>query len=75
MDVIAGVDGGPLAVASWLAQFWYEAHDLVHFGSVAIWVVFALVEEWLVDVLGFQGEFLFALLLVQTMHDNYGRKA
>ena len=71
MDVIAGVDEGPLAVVAWLAQFWYEADDLVHFGSVVLWVVSAFVEEWLADVLGFQCEFLIAFFLVQSVHNNY----
>ena len=68
MDVIAGVDGGPLAVASWLAQFWYEAEDVIHFSSVVLWVVSVLVEESIVDTLGFQGKCLIVLFLAPTVH-------
>ena len=71
MDVIAGVDEGPLAVVSWLLQFRYEAEDFIHFGSVVLWVVAVLVEKWVVDVLGFQGEFLIALFLVPMVRGTY----
>ena len=71
MDVIGGIDEGPLAVLSWVAQFWYEAEDVIHFSSVALWVVSALIEETIVDVLGFQGEFLLVLFLVPTVRGTY----
>ena len=71
MDVIADIDKGPLAVLSWVVRFWYEAEDAIHFSSVVLWVVSILVEEAVVDVLGFQGEFLLVLFLVPTVHGAY----
>ena len=71
MDILAGVDEGPLGVLQWLIWFWYEADGLVHFVSVAIWVISVLLEEWLADVLGLWGEFLFVIVLEKTVHCVY----
>ena len=71
MDILAGVDEGPLGVLQWLSWFWYEADDIVHFVSVAVWVISVLLEEWLADVLGLWGEFLFVILLEKTVHSAY----
>ena len=72
MDVIAGVDEGPLQVLPWLIQFWHEAADFVHFGSVAVWVISALLEVWLADARRLGGGFLIVLFLVQTVvHHTY----
>ena len=71
MDILAGVDEGPLGVLHWLIWFWYEADDTVHFVSVAVWVISVLLEEWLADVLGLWGEFLFVIVLAKTVHGVY----
>ena len=71
MDILAGVDEGPLGVLHWLIWFWYEADDIVHFASVAIWVISVLLEEWLADVLGLWGEFLFMIFLEEMVHYIY----
>ena len=70
MDILAGVDEGPLGVLQWVIWFWYEADDIVHFASVAIWVLSVLFEEWLTDVLGLSGEFLFVIILEPTVDAN-----
>ena len=71
MDILAGVDEGPLSVLWWLIQFWHEVNDFVHLGSVAVWVISVLLGEWLADVLGLWGEFLFVLVLVRTVRHAY----
>ena len=71
MDILAGVGEGPLGVLHWLVWFWYEADDIVHFVSVVVWVISVLLEEWLADVLGLWGEFLFAIVLEKTVHSVY----
>ena len=71
MDILAGVDEGPLGVLQWLIWFWYEADDIVHFVSVAVWVISVLLEEWLADVLGLWGEFLFVIVLEKTVYVVY----
>ena len=45
MDIIAGVDEGPLGVLHWLIWFWYEV--LV----VELWVLHLLVSVWVGSVL------------------------
>ena len=45
MDILAGVDEGPLGVLHWLIWFWNEADDIVHFVSVIVWVISVLLEE------------------------------
>ena len=71
MDILAGVDEGPLGVLHWLVWFWYEADDVVHFASVAVWAISALLKEWLADVLGLWGEFLFVIVLEKTVYSTY----
>ena len=71
MDILAGVDEGPLGVLHWLIWFWYEADDIVHFAWVAVWVISVLLEEWLADVLGLWGEFLFVIVLEKTIYSAY----
>ena len=71
MDILAGVDEGPLGVLQWLIWFCYEADDIVHFVSVAVWGISVLLEEWLADVRGFWGEFLFVIVLEKTVHAVY----
>ena len=71
MNILAGVDEGPLGVLQWVIWFWYEADDIVHFASVAVWVLSVLFEEWLTDVLGLWGEFLFVIVLEKTVHLVY----
>ena len=71
MDILAGVDEGPLGVLHWLIWFGYEADDIVHFVSVAVWVISVLLEEWLADVLGLWGEFLFVIVLEKTVYSTY----
>ena len=71
MDILAGVDEGPLGVLHWLIWFWYEANDIVHCASVAVWAISVLLEEWLADVLGLWGEFLFVIVLEKTVHSVY----
>ena len=68
MDILVGVDDGLLSVLHWVIWFWYEADDIVHFASVAVWVLSVLFEEWLTDVLGLWGEFLFVIVLEKTVH-------
>ena len=51
--------------------FWYEADDIVHFVSVVVWVISGLLEEWLADVLGLWGEFLFVIVLEKTVYSTY----
>ena len=51
MDILAGVEEGPLGVLHWLIWFWYEADDIVQFVSVSVWVGSALLEEWITEVL------------------------
>ena len=43
----------------------------MHFASVAIWVLSVLFEEWLTDVLGLTGEFLFVIVLEKTVYSTY----
>ena len=50
MDILAGVDEGPLGVLHWLSWFWNEADDIVHFVSVIVWVISVLLEEWITEV-------------------------
>ena len=55
MDILAGVDEGPLGVLHWLLWCWYEADYIVQFVSVSVWVVSVLLEEWIAEVLGCGG--------------------
>ena len=71
MDILVGGDEGLLSVLHWVIRFWYEADDIVHFASVAVWVISVLLEEWLADVLGLWGEFLFVIVLEKTVHSTY----
>ena len=71
MDILAGVDEGPLGVLHWLIWFWYEADDIVQFVSVSVWVVSVLLEEWIAEVLGLWGESLFVIVLDKTVHAIY----
>ena len=72
MDILAGVDEGPLGVLHWLIWFWYEADDIVQFVSVSVWVVSVLLEEWIAEVLGLWGESLFVIALDTTVYVIYG---
>ena len=67
---VDGVDEGLLSVLHWVIWFWYEADDIVHFASVAIWVLSVLFEEWLTDVLDLSGELLFVIILELTVYAN-----
>ena len=67
---VEGVDEDLFGVLHWVIWFWYEADDIVHFASVAIWVLSVLFEEWLTDVLGLSGEFLFVIILELTVYAN-----
>ena len=71
MDILAGVDEGPLGVLHWLIWFWYEADDIVQFVSVSVWVVSVLLEEWIAEVLGLWGESLFVIGLDKTVYAIY----
>ena len=71
MDILAGVDEGPLGVLHWLIWFWYEADDIVQFVSVSVWVVSALLEEWIAEVIGLWGESLFVIGLDKTVYAIY----
>ena len=71
MDILAGVDEGPLGVLHWLIWFWYEADDIVQFVSVSVWVVSVLLEEWIAEVLGLWGESLFVIVLDKTVYAIY----
>ena len=71
MDILAGVDEGPLGVLHWLSWFWYEADDIVQFVSVSVWVVSVLLEEWIAEVLGLWGESLFVIVLDETVYAIY----
>ena len=71
MDILAGVDEGPLGVLHWLIWFWYEADDIVQFVSVSVWVVSVLLEEWIAEVLGLCGESLFVIVLDKTVYAIY----
>ena len=71
MDILADVDEGPLGVLHWLIWFWCEADDIVHFASVAVWVISVLLEKWLADMLGLWGEFLFVIVLEKTVYSTY----
>ena len=71
MDILAGVDEEPLGALQWVAWFWYEADDIVCFVSVVVWGISALLEEWLADVLGVWGEFLFVIVLEKTVYFVY----
>ena len=71
MDILAGVDEGPLGVLHWLIWFWYEANDIVQFVSVSVWVVSVLLEEWLAELLGLWGESLFVIGLDKTVYAIY----
>ena len=71
MDLLAGVDEGPLGVLHWLIWFWYEADDIVQFVSVSVWVVSVLLEEWIAEVLGLWGESLFVIVLDKTVYAIY----
>ena len=71
MDILAGVDEGPLGVLHWLIWFWYEADDIVQFVSVSVWVVSVLLEEWIAEVLGLWGESLFVIVLDTTVYVIY----
>ena len=68
---VEGVDEDLFGVLHWVIWFWYEADDIVHFASVAIWVLSVLFEEWLTDVLGLSGEFLFVIVLEKTVYATY----
>ena len=67
---VEGVDEDLFGVLHWVIWFWYEADDIVHFASVAIWVLSVLFEEWLTDVLDLSGEFLFVIILELTVYAN-----
>ena len=67
---VEGVDEDLFGVLHWVIWFWYEADDIVHFASVAIWVLSVLFEEWLTDVLGLSGEFLFVIIREPTVYAN-----
>ena len=67
---VEGVDEDLFGDLHWVIWFWYEADDIVHFASVAIWVLSVLFEEWLTDVLGLSGEFLFVIILEPTVYAN-----
>ena len=67
---VEGVDEDLVGVLHWVIWFWYEADDIVHFASVAIWVLSVLFEEWLTDVLDLSGEFLFVIILELTVYAN-----
>ena len=67
---VEGVDEDLFGVLHWVIWFWYEADDIVHFASVVIWVLSVLFEEWLTDVLGLSGEFLFVIILEPTVYAN-----
>ena len=71
MDLLAGVDEGPLGVLHWLIWFWYEADDIVQFVSVSVWVVSVLLEEWIAEGLGLWGESLFVIVLDKTVYAIY----
>ena len=71
MDILAGVDEGPLGVLHWLFWFWYEADDIVQFVSVSVWVVSVLLAEWIAEVLGLWGESLFVIVLDKTVYAIY----
>ena len=71
MDILTGVDEGPLGVLHWLIWFWYEADDIVQFVSVSVWVVSVLLEEWIAEVLGLWGESLFVIVLDTTVYAIY----
>ena len=71
MDILAGVDEGPLGVLHWLIWFWYEADDIVQFVSVSVWVVSVLLEEWIAEVIGLWGESLFVIVLDKTVYAIY----
>ena len=71
MDILAGVDEGPLGVLHWLIWFWYEADDIVQFVSVSVWVVSVLLEEWLAELLGLWEESLFVIGLDKTVYAIY----
>ena len=71
MDILAGVEEGPLGVLHWLIWFWYEADDIVQFVSVSVWVVSVLLEEWIAEVLGLWGESLFVIVLDTTVYAIY----
>ena len=71
MDILAGVEEGPLGVLHWLIWFWYEADDIVQFVSVSVWVVSVLLEEWIAEVLGLWGESLFVIVLDKTVYAIY----
>ena len=68
---MAGVDEGPLGVLHWLIWFWYEADDIVQFVSVSVWVVSALLEEWIAEVIGLWGGSLFVSVLDKTVYAIY----
>ena len=74
MDILAGVDEGPLGVLHWLIWFWYEVWVVelwvLHL-SVSVWVVSVLLEEWIAEVLGPWGESLFVTVLDQTVYAIY----
>ena len=67
---VEGVDEDLFGVLHWVIWFWYEADDIVHFASVAIWVLSVLFEEWLTDVLDLSGEF-FVIVLEKTVYSTY----
>ena len=67
---VEGVDEDLFGVLHWVIWFWYEADDIVHFASVAIWVLSVLFEEWLTDVIDLSGEFLFVIILELTVYAN-----
>ena len=71
MDILAGVDEGPLGVLHWLIWFGYETDDIVQFVSVSVWVVSVLLEEWIAEVLGLWGESLFVIVLDKTVYAIY----
>ena len=71
MDILAGVDEGPLGVLHWLIWFWYEADDIVQFVSVSVWVVSVLLEEWIAELLGLWGKSLFVIVLDTTVYVIY----
>ena len=71
VGIQVGVEEGLLSVLQWVIWFWYDADDIVHFASVVIWVLSVLFEEWLTDVLGLSGEFLFVIVLEKTVYSTY----
>ena len=43
----------------------------MQFVSVSVWVVSVLLEEWIAELLGLWGEFLFVIVLEKTVYSVY----